>query len=178
MIPLNEVLIYSEVVQVHDNPEDQHDPEGGLRYGSAETAEGKLAVLARDGNRLPGTFGHPEHYHACHHNGPHYQDNALDDIGPYHRLDPADQRVERDQHAGNEDDRGHVPPGQSVHRQRHGEKDRGHAGDLGQEVTRHGIQARPRAETLFQMVVGRNLTGGTVERDEHPRGNPCGDGQG
>ena len=105
------------------------------------------------------------------------QDQALNDIRPDDRFDPADQRVENDQDPRAENDPADVPSGE----RRDGEgdqiEDRADARELRQQETDHAVDPRPRAEAILEVRVGRDFAGAPIERHEPPRRDPRGEWQ-
>ena len=106
------------------------------------------------------------------------QDQALDDIGPDHRLDATHERVDRDEDSRGEDDALDAPAGDRMHADGDPQHDGSGTRDLREQVADNRIDTCPGTETFFQMVVGGDLTALAIKGDKPFRGDPSADGQG
>ena len=126
----------------------------------------ELAALPGDRKDLRGAGVGPEQDEQDAEQPPSHQEDALNDVGPDHGLDAADQGVEHGYRSQNQDHAGDVPPRQQGRGQR--QKVVGDA-DVGNPADQKGggaVGARGVAEPLFQVFVGRHAHAPTVEQHD------------
>ena len=174
-VALHVVLVDAEVLQVDDQPVEQHHPHGGLTEARSPGSQAELVVGRREAEQLRRALGQPGHGQDRAEDRPRHQHHRLERVGVDDGDQASHQRVDRHRHAGRQDDGAHVPPKQRAQRQRHEVHDGAHPRELRQQVAQARVAARPRAEPPLEVLVGRHVRGVPVERHEPPGRDPGGE---
>ena len=103
------ILIYPVILEVDEDPVNQHHPES--RTGKIEfiTAQAEFGMIPGNLKHLSGTLRHIEQKINSTDHRPHNQDDALDGIGPDNSLYTPQDSIYHNRHPGYNDHRFHVP---------------------------------------------------------------------